>query len=495
MAAKIEKLELSHVYKSFDNINALTDIGFVLNKGHVCGLLGENGAGKSTLMKILNGVLQPDKGEIRLNGEPIRFSSPSKAKELGIEMVYQELNMLPNLSVMENIYISQLHNNRAGYIRWKALRLETIEWIEKLKVDLDPDIHVGKLKVAHQQIVAIIRALATNCSLLILDEPTSALTAKDTQTLLDLLRRLKELDYIIIFISHKLDEVLQISDEVVVIRNGEKVGMFPTCELSQNQLAELIAGRKLEKKFPKVKYPIGDVILDVQNVTVPGLLEDISFTLCKGKILGFSGLLGSGKTEVAKLLFGVFGGNYSGKIYLNSKLYKPANPKKAVKAGIGLIPENRAKEGLITSQNVFTNIIIASLSLFSTIGIIRGKNSNETADSFIKSLHIKCNDQSSLIRSLSGGNQQKVVLAKWLAARSQIIIFDEPTRGIDVGAKVEVYNLMNDLVEKGVGVILMSSENDEIYHMSDNICILKNGRVTAMVSAEDITLEKMDSLM
>lgn len=493
-----ESLELRGICKSFGGVQALRDIDFQLHSGMVYGLAGENGAGKSTTMKIINGAYQPDRGEILLDGTPVRFSAPLDAQRAGIGMVYQELNMLPDLSVAENVFISHLSERRSGYVDWKTLHQKTRELLESLEIDIDTHTQLGSLKVAHQQLIAIVRALSRNCKVIILDEPTSALTDKDGVQVLKTVRKLKELGYIVIYISHKLQEVLSVTDEIIVFRNGEKIGNYASGDLDEPALAELIAGRKLESKFPKKKFPVGDELLRFEHVSVEGRVRDISFTLHKGEILGFAGLLGAGKTEVAKALFGVFGHGHprvTGEIYLEGRRLSSRSPGEAIRSKIGLVPEDRGQEGLITGMTIFDNMLMVSLPKISRLGWLNFRKGRQIAENMVKMLEIKCNGTGQPVSSLSGGNQQKVVLAKWIAMGAKIIVFDEPTRGIDVGAKVAFYEMMNDLVSQGVGVIIMSSELEEVKNMSDSLLVLREGVISGSFASDSVQLEDIQSYL
>lgn len=493
-----ESLELRGICKSFGGVQALRDIDFQLHSGMVYGLAGENGAGKSTTMKIINGAYQPDRGEILLDGAPVRFSAPLDAQRAGIGMVYQELNMLPDLSVAENVFISHLSERRSGYVDWKTLHQKTRELLVSLEIDIDTHTQLGSLKVAHQQLIAIVRALSRNCKVIILDEPTSALTDKDGVQVLKTVRKLKELGYIVIYISHKLQEVLSVTDEIIVFRNGEKIGNYASGDLDEPALAELIAGRKLESKFPKKKFPVGEELLRFEHVSVEGRVRDISFTLHKGEILGFAGLLGAGKTEVAKALFGVFGHGHprvTGEIYLEGRRLSSRSPGEAIRSKIGLVPEDRGQEGLITGMTIFDNMLMVSLPKISRFGWLNFRKGRQIAENMVKMLEIKCNGTGQPVSSLSGGNQQKVVLAKWIAMGAKIIVFDEPTRGIDVGAKVAFYEMMNDLVSQGVGVIIMSSELEEVKSMSDSLLVLREGVISGSFASDSVQLEDIQSYL
>ena len=493
-----DKLELRGIGKSFNGVKVLDNIGFELHSGKVYGLAGENGAGKSTTMKILNGAYIADEGEILVDGERVTISSPQDAQDLGIGMVYQELGLLPDLNVAENIFISHLSEKKSGYINWKTIHRRSKELLQSLEIDIDTKARLGDLKVAYQQLIAITRALSKTCKVVILDEPTSSLTDKDSQIVLRAVRRLKELGYIIIYISHKLKEVLDITDEVIVFRNGKQIGKYESKDLDEDSLAELIAGRKLENKFPKSRFSRGKELLKAEHLSVPGMLYDVSFELHTGEILGFAGLMGAGKTETAKTLFGVFGsGNpkAAGSIYLEGKPIRLNNPHDAITNGIGLVPESRGAEGLLTELSISDNVVLASLDKVSNIGWINEKAIARILAEKKEQLEIKWNSTKNPVNSLSGGNQQKIVLAKWLAAQSKVIIFDEPTKGIDVGAKVAVYELMNELVREGVGIIIMSSESEEIYNMADRVIVMKEGHMTITADTKDLSFEQMQEYL
>ena len=493
-----DKLELRGICKSFGGIKALEDINLELHSGMVYGLAGENGAGKSTTMKIINGAYVADEGEILVDGVVTKITSPLDAQKIGVGMVYQELNMLPDLNIAENIFISHLSEKKTGFINWKKIHEKAKELLQMMEIDIDTHVRLGELKAAQQQLIAIVRALSKECKVVILDEPTSSLTDKDSALVLKAVRRLKELGYIVIYISHKLKEVLDITDEVIVFRNGHKIGNYSSEELDEERLAELIAGRKLESKYPKVRFKKGEELLRVENLSVQGLLDNVSFSLHAGEILGITGLMGAGKTEVAKTIFGVFGkGNpkSTGNVYLFGEKLDIHTPQDAIAKRIGLVPENRAVEGLLTEMSIVDNVILASLDKVSNHGWIDQKKVNQTMDEMIQSLEIKCGNPQNPVNSLSGGNQQKIVLAKWLAAKSQIVIFDEPTRGIDVGAKVAVYELMNELVRQEVGVIIMSSEVEEVFNMSDTVMILKEGNAVFTCDTDEFDIKKLQLYM
>lgn len=493
-----QSLALKNIHKSFGGIKALDDINLELFCGKIYGLAGANGAGKSTTMKIINGAYVADSGEILVDGVKTKFSSPQDAQKNGIGMVYQELNMLPDLNVAENVFISHLTQNKLGYVNWKEIHQKTAELLKMMHIDIDTHTKLGNLKVAYHQLIAIVRVLSRNCRLVIMDEPTSALTERDGAYVLQAARRLKELGYIVIYISHKLTEVLEITDEVIVFRNGKKIGQYESDTLTEESLGELVVGRKLETKFPKKQFARGDEILRYEHVSVENRLNDVSFTLHKGEILGFAGLLGAGKTEIARSLFGVYGygePRMKGNIYFENQLLNSRTPAGAIAKKVGLVPENRATEGLVTEMSVSDNVILPVIDRTSRFGWVKNKQINQIVKNMGEMLQIKCSSFVDPVSNLSGGNQQKVVLARWIAAGAKIIIFDEPTRGIDVGAKVAFYELMNDLVEQGVGIMILSSELDEVYNMSDRIIVLKEGNFRREFEAKATSMEELQACM
>jgi ABC-type sugar transport system ATPase subunit len=491
-------LELRHITKRFFGVTVLDKVCFDLAPAEIHGLLGENGAGKSTLMKVLNGVLLPDEGEVLVEGRPARLFSPQEALRRGIGMVYQELHLLPHLSVAENIFASRLPLTKLGTVAWTELASQARKRLELLGIDLDVRTRVRDLSVAEQQVIAIARALVSDCRILVLDEPTSALPQKDVESLFLVLRRLKEHGVSLVFISHKLGEVLEITDRITVLRNGQKVGSLLTRESNEGLLTELVVGRAISGKYPKAKSTPSEEVLRVQRLSVRGRLTDISFSLRKGEILGIVGLLGAGKTEIAKAIFGVYGNNPSvlgGDLYLDQKKVMLNSPADAVRNGIGFVPENRANEGLLVNHHVAFNISLPALAEVSAYGVVKRSQETGLVRGLIERLRIKCTSMFQKTRNLSGGNQQKVVLAKWLATRAKLVILDEPTRGIDVGAKVEVYNLLHDLLERGVGVLLLSSEVPEVQGMADRILVLDRGRIIREIRREEVDGQGLQRLV
>lgn len=494
-------LMLRGISKRFSGIAALDNVDLELRPGEIHGLLGENGAGKSTLMKVLYGALPPDEGEILVDGHAVEFGSPEAARQRGIAMVYQELNLLPHLSVAENIFISALPHTRMGTVDWRKLNIIAREALVRLGLEAsEADVRqrVGDLSVAQQQIVAIARALSANCRVMILDEPTSALPQRDVDNLFRVMKTLKSQNVSVVFISHRLKEVMEITDRITVLRNGRVVGILDTPEADEDMLACMIAGRSISEKFPKRQSKPTGMLLELRDVTVKNRLESISFGIQKGEILGIVGLLGAGKTEIAHAIFGVYGHDpaiVSGDIIMDGKALRVNSPSEAIDYGIGLVPENRSASGLVLNQDIRFNVSLPSLRSLSKRGFVDLKEETHIVTGLVERLGIRCVSSAQLVRSLSGGNQQKVVLAKWLANKAKLIILDEPTRGIDVGAKVGVYNLMNDLVSRGLAILLLSSEVPEVYGMADRILVLNRGRIIHELRREETTEQELQRLV
>lgn len=475
---KSEILVTENLTKIFPGVIAVDKVNFNLLKGEIHGLVGENGAGKSTLMKMLDGSYSPDGGKIVLGGLEVKFNSPENAARMGIGMVYQELMLLPYQSIAENICISKLVVNKVKIVNWKDINQTAFNKLKELGFKYDVRIKVKDVSVANQQIIAIARALISNCKVLILDEPTSALPAKDVSILFQTMNRLKEHGVAMIFISHRLEEVLKISDRVTVLRDGRKIGTFGVKELSEDKIAELIVGRKVKDKYPKISTTAADTILRVKKMNIGDKVKNASFEVKKGQILGVVGAMGAGKTEIAKSLFGAYLGKVQGNIYLQNKKVLISSPSDAIRIGISLVTEDRREEGLIINQGIRFNTSLSIMGNISKFGFINLQEDIEIANKSVKKLNIKCTSIEQKAEFLSGGNQQKVVLGKWMATtKLKIIILDEPTRGIDIGAKVEIYKIINQLVKNGIGILFFSSEVPEVCGIADKILVLYRGTI------------------
>ena len=483
-------LQMQHISKSFPGVIALDDVDFELRKGEVHILLGENGAGKSTLMKILSGAYHAGAGKILLNGQEIEIKNPKHAQLLGISIIYQELNLVPQLSSAENIFLGREPVRLPGVVDHREMQRQAAAILKGLGVTLDVRLPVRELSIAEQQMVEVAKAISLDARILIMDEPTSALTEREIAELFARIRQLKQGGVSIVYISHRMEELFEIGDRVTVLRDGRNVGSCPIQEVSRAQLIRLMANRELTNQFPKVSATKGAEALRVENLNTRDKLTDINFTLYRGEVLGIAGLLGSGRTELARAIFGA-DPIESGKIYLNGNLVEIRSPRQAIRSRVGFLTEDRKSEGLVLALSVRDNICLASLNQFSRLGIVSGATETKTAQHYVKELRIKTPGIRQKAVNLSGGNQQKVVLSKWLSSNADILIFDEPTRGIDVAAKAEIYELMNKLTQKGVAVLMISSELPEIIGMSDRILVMSRGRINGEFSSGEATQEKI----
>ena len=483
-------LEMRNISKSFPGVLALDNVDFDLNPGEVHALIGENGAGKSTLMKILSGAHQTDTGIIRMEGHTLKNHNPRIAQDFGISTIYQEFNLIPHLSIASNIFLGREPQHFGGFINRKIMYHETKCILAELGLSIDPDILVRSLNIAQQQMVEVAKALIYHAKILIMDEPTSALTTTEIETLFATIKRIKQKGVGIIYISHRLEELFQIADRVTVLRDGKTVGMFKISEVNKKNLIRLMADRDLKEYYPRIRSKVGKTILKVSQLSRGNYLKEISFHLKQGEILGIAGLLGAGRTELARAIFGIDRFE-AGKIFINDSPADIASPRKAIKAGIGFLTEDRKQLGLILKLSVKDNISLPNLDKFSKYGFLKKKDQKNISLKFIEEFRIKTPGVNQKVINLSGGNQQKVVLSKWIARKLDILIFDEPTRGIDVTSKVEIYNLMNQLTAQGVGIIMISSELPEILGMSDRILVMHDGKITAEFDANKVTQETL----
>ena len=478
-------LQMRNIYKRFDGTVALDNVDFDVKKSSVHALLGKNGAGKSTLVKILMGVYPPNEGEIFLNGKHINFTSPHEAQENGIGIVYQDFSLIPDLSVAENIFLGRLPKNQVGLIYWKCLYKRASEILEKLNCPIDPKKKVSTLSVAEKQLVEIASAISTNPQILILDEPTSALSESEIAKLFETIKILKKNHKVgIIYISHRLQEIQQIADFVTIIRDGKIVAEGEIDKFSQEEIVHHIIGEISLSNKTKVSDISNEVVLEVKNISRKGEFQNISFELFKGEILGIAGLVGSKRTELIKSLFGVTNID-SGEILLNGSEIRKPNPNKMIKAGIVYTPEDRKNEGIINILSINKNLSLANFRYITEHGFIDRRKEKTFNSTQVEKYEIKTSNLEDNINSLSGGNQQKVVLAKMLATKPKIILLDEPTRGIDVGAKMQIFRLLKELSASGVGIIFISSELEEVVEISDRIIILANGKMTDIIHKTD----------
>jgi len=483
-------LEMRNITRSFPGVKALKGVNFSVRKGEILCLLGENGAGKSTLMKILTGVHQPDSGEIYFEGSKVEFKHTREAFGLGISIVFQEFNLCPNLSAMENLFLGNELVNPWGLLAYRQMRARAREAFANLRIQIDPDALVKDLGVAQQQMIEVAKALSHQTKVLIMDEPTSALADKEVRNLFQIMRELRSRGISIVFISHKLDEVLEITDRVVCLKDGENSGEVPTSATTQDGLVAMMVGRELDHLYARRKgRPSQEVVLYVRDLSGPPMIDHVSFQLHKGEILGLAGLIGAGRTEVARLLMGAEK-KTSGEIRLDGSPVSIDHPAVAVAHGIAYASEDRKHLGLVLPMTVRENTTMAVHDrILTRFGFISAPKENSITDDYIARLQIKVSSREQVTRNLSGGNQQKVVLAKWLAIQPRILILDEPTRGIDVGAKAEVHKIIADLADAGVAILMISSELPEVLHVSDRVLVMHEGRLTANLSREQATEE------
>ncbi|HET8599953.1 MAG TPA: sugar ABC transporter ATP-binding protein [Segeticoccus sp.] len=485
-------LRVENVTKEFPGVRALSDMHLELRAGEVLALVGENGAGKSTLMKLLSGIYRPDAGRFSLGGEPLEVSGPKEALERGISIIHQEFNLMPHLTVAQNIYIGREPRSAGFVLNHRALNLRAGELLDRLGLPLDPREPVGNLTVAKQQMVEIAKALSYDARVLIMDEPTAALNDAEVARLHDLIRRFVREDTGVIYISHRMDELKAISDRITVIRDGEYVDTVDTETTSMPEVIAMMVGRRITSAA-KPENVRGDraTLLSVRGLSTKELLKDVSFDLKEGEILGFAGLMGAGRTEVARAIVGA-DPTTSGEVHLRGQLLTIHTPADAARHRIGYLSEDRKQFGLLLGQDVKANIALSSLAeRFSRFGFVRDRAARESSEKYVRALRIKTPSVTQTTKNLSGGNQQKVVIAKWLVKDCDVLIFDEPTRGIDVGAKEEIYDLLNELAAQGKSIIMISSELPEVLRMSHRIVVMSEGRVTGELSAAEATQENV----
>ncbi|RCX18775.1 monosaccharide ABC transporter ATP-binding protein (CUT2 family) [Anaerobacterium chartisolvens] len=484
-------LQMKGVSKAFPGVKALDNVSLNIRPGEVHALMGENGAGKSTLMKILNGMYQPDGGEIIFNGEKVCITSPTEALKIGISMIYQELNPILDMTIAQNIFIGRepMQKNRL-FIDDKRLYSDAKVLLEEFKMPLNPRWKMSKLSTAQKQMVEMIKAVSLNSKLIVMDEPTSSLTEEEVNTLFATIERLKKENVPIVYISHRMEEVFMICDTVSVLRDGQYIGTRPIGELDKNSLISMMVGRELKDIFPKTEVQTGETVLEVKSLSKKGVFNDISFKLQKGEILGLYGLVGAGRSEIMRAIFGL--DSYSsGEIILNGKALKAKNTKQVIENGVSMVTEDRKELGLVLCRSLKENISLASLDDCSKGPFVKRKLENERCVNMTSKMRVKMSSLKQNAESLSGGNQQKIVLCKWLMKNPRILILDEPTRGIDVGAKAEIYQLMSTLASQGLAVIMISSELPEVIGMSDRILVVGEGKIKGEFAREDISQDDL----
>jgi ribose transport system ATP-binding protein len=479
---------MDHIKKEFPGVMALKDVSFQLRAGEVHALLGENGAGKSTLIKILGGIYSSDGGEIRINGKPAIIESVHDANANGISVIHQELVLVPHMTVAENIYLGREPSGPQKTVDFKKMNADVKKILDSFELDIKPDEEVSNLTIAQQQMVEIIKALSFNARILVMDEPTSSLSEKDVGFLFDTIKKLKKNNVGIIYISHRMSELKQITDRITVIRDGEYIGTRDTAEATTDELIAMMVGRQLTNYYTRDHLESGETVLEVRGLSDGRLLKDVSFELKKGEILGFAGLVGAGRSEVMKCIFGI-DPFVKGEILVDGRPVKINNPDTAMKLGIGLVPESRKMEALFPVKSVMFNITIKTIQEFIRGFFVNSGKEVAITEEYVRSMGIKTPTYEQLVGNLSGGNQQKVVIGRWLATKPKILILDEPTKGVDVGAKAEIYAIMNELAKQGVAIIMISSELPEVINMSNRVNVMSGGRITACLSREELSQE------
>lgn len=491
-----KSLEFKGIGKSYPGVRALDDISFKAEGGKVLALLGENGAGKSTLLKIMSGDLKSDDGEVLLNGKKVVFSGCQEAIAAGVSVIYQDRQLIPTMSVMENMFPGALPKTKLGLFDKRRLYKEAKEIIDRFGLDIDPLEPVGHLNIAHQQMVEIMKAYRRNSDIIAFDEPTAPLTEAEIKILFDLILKLKDEGKAVIYVSHRLDEIFQVTDEIVVLKDGKFVKSLKTSETSEAELIKAMVGRDIGDTYANLKRndKFGDVVLEVKNLKTL-VVKDVSFKLRKGEILGFAGLVGAGRTEVARALFGA-DEIISGEILLDGKSVKFKNPREAIDAGIALCPEDRKDQGLVIHRSIKDNIVMPVINSLNKGIFVDRSQATKLAEQAVKKYSIKTPSINKIASELSGGNQQKVILGRWTSDKmvTKVLILDEPTKGIDVGTKAEIYQTVCDLAKQGLAVIFISSELTEVINLADNIVVMHNGHITGAVSRQDATEEEILSL-
>ncbi|WP_271022299.1 sugar ABC transporter ATP-binding protein [Rhizobium sp. RCAM05973] len=487
-------LSVTGVHKAFPGVIALDDAHFHLRKGSVHALMGENGAGKSTLMKILAGIYQPDRGTISFKGQVVKLKNPLEALEKGIAMIHQELNLMASMTVAENIWIRREPRNGLGFIDHRRMNRMTKELLARLKIELRPNEEVRSLSVANRQMVEIAKAVSYNSEVLIMDEPTSALTDREAEHLFQIIRDLRAEGKGIVYISHKMNEIFEISDELSVFRDGRYVGTHASKDITRDEIIRMMVGREVSQMFPKEEVEPGDVVLSVKDLALEGVFSGVSFELRAGEILGFAGLVGSGRSNVAETLFGVTPPT-SGQITIRGQAVTVTSPGRAIKNGMAFLTEDRKETGCLLPLGVLDNMQVAVLHTdYTRNGFVRGRSLTAACAEMARKLRVKTPSLHTSIENLSGGNQQKALIGRWLLTSPQILILDEPTRGIDVGAKAEIHALISSLAKTGTAVILISSEMPEVLGMSDRVMVMHEGKVTGFLDRQEATQVKIMEL-
>lgn len=484
------QIEMRGINKSFGGNAVLKSAGFLLDSGEIHALMGENGAGKSTLMKILTGVYTRDAGTVIVDGKEVCYKDPQEAEKAGIVFIHQELNVLFDLTVEENMFLGKEIKKALGVCDKKAMRQEVKKVLEKLGVNIDPGQRMSELSVGQQQMIEIAKALMVDAQVIIMDEPTAALTQSETEVLFEVVNSLRKKGVSIVYISHRMEEIFELCDRITVLRDGAYIGTKKIAETDMNDVVKMMIGREIGERYPLRDVEPGEIVFEVKGLESPGVFRDVSFQVRAGEVLGVSGLMGAGRTEIMQAVFGNLPVS-AGSIHLNGKEIHNKTPEQAMRNGIGFITEDRKVEGLMLEESIMKNISIANLGRLSRSGVMQKKTEQDLVEQGIKELNIKCFGPEHECGSLSGGNQQKVVFAKWIYTDPKVLILDEPTRGVDIGAKKEIYNIINDLAAKGVAIIMVSSELPEVLGMSDRVMVVREGLVRGILSKEEANQENV----
>lgn len=493
MVNNAPRLELRNVEKSFPGVKALSDVNFSVKKGTVHVLCGENGAGKSTLMKIINGIYHPDKGQIFMGGNEVRIHNPVEARKLGISMIFQELNYIPEVTVEQSMFLGREPLNRVGGVDWKEIRKRTLALMRQEKLPYDPETRLKDLTVSDIQMLEILKAISYDSDVIIMDEPTSAITNREVEVLFAKIAELKAKGVCIIYISHKMEEIFRIADDITVLRDGSVVDTRPAKELDIDTVISLMVGRKIDNVYPKEALPVGEKVLEVEALTHENVFKNVSFNVRSGEIIGFAGLMGAGRTEVVRAVFGL-DPYTTGKIKIKGKEVKTKSVRKSIENGMVMLSEDRKRFGIIPVRSVKENVSLPNLGQFIHKGRLNAKKENGTVQAICDRMRVKTPTLDTSVDSLSGGNQQKVVLAKWMLRNPDVLIVDEPTRGIDVGAKYEIYKLMSELASEKKAIIMISSELPELLGMCDRIYVMAKGKISGELSRQDFTQENIMKL-
>ena len=484
------QIEMRGINKAFGGNPVLQDAGFVLADGEIHALMGENGAGKSTLMKILTGVYTRDAGTVIVDGQEVVYKNAQEAEKAGIVFIHQELNVLFDLTVEENMFLGKEIHNKFGVCDKKAMRAEVRRILDLLGVKIDPGEKMDTLSVGQQQMIEIAKALMVDAKVIIMDEPTAALSQSETVTLFKVIRSLKEKGVSMVYISHRMEEIFELCDRITILRDGQYIGTRNIPETDMNEVVKMMIGREIGERYPERNVTVGDVVFEVKNLNCPGVFSDVNFSVRAGEVLGVAGLMGAGRTEIMQSIFGNMP-HVTGQIFMNGNEIHNKNPWDAMANGIGFITEDRKVEGLMLEESIMKNISVANLKRVSSGGVLSAAKEQEMVRTGIQNLHIKCTGPEHACGNLSGGNQQKVVFAKWIFTEPRVLILDEPTRGVDIGAKKEIYSIINDLAGEGVAIIMVSSELPEVLGMSDRVMVVHEGKIGGFIDKEKANQENI----